>query len=372
MSRADLVFLHPSDELYGADRMLLTMLDAVPAQVTVQVWLPTDLPHPELSLCEELTARGVTVRHVDLPILRRAYRTPRSLARLAGRVRRTRAELRETAPRIVYCTTSAAWLGTLAARWAGVRTVLGHAQEIWKRSDRAVLNHLGARCDRVIAISDAVATSLPPRLAGRVVVVTNATPDPGPVPGVDTHSGPVRYLVASRWNGWKGHRTLLRAWELAGCPGQLTVLGGPPLSGDVVDVPALVEALSRPDSVTVVGEVSDTSSYVEGSDVMIVPSEEPEPFGLVAIEAFAAGRPVVASAAGGLADIVSDGLDGWLFPAGDAAALAEILRGLTRDDAVAAGARARETFDASYTVGGYAARWRDALADLAWPATSLR
>ena len=43
--RPDLVFIHPSDELYGADRMLLQLLASVGEGHSVEVWLPTDLPH---------------------------------------------------------------------------------------------------------------------------------------------------------------------------------------------------------------------------------------------------------------------------------------------------------------------------------------
>jgi glycosyltransferase involved in cell wall biosynthesis len=55
--------------------------------------------------------------------------------------------------------------------------------------------------------------------------------------------------------------------------------------------------------------------------VAVVPSVWPEPFGLVAMEAMAAARPVIASAIGGLADIVEDGVTGVLVQPGDPLAL---------------------------------------------------
>ena len=88
-------------------------------------------------------------------------------------------------------------------------------------------------------------------------------------------------------------------------------------------------------------------------DVVLMPSRY-ESFGLVAIEAMAAGKPVVALAAGGLAEVVTDGEDGILVPDG-----AEAVQGLTaallrlgRDEVMrrrlAAGAR--RSFEAKYTV----------------------
>ena len=92
---------------------------------------------------------------------------------------------------------------------------------------------------------------------------------------------------------------------------------------------------------------------------MIVPSEQPEPFGLVAIEAFARSRPVLASAAGGLLDIVTAERDGWFFPPGDAAALADLLKRIDRAEVARTGAAARATFEARFTSERYAADWWD-------------
>lgn len=61
------------------------------------------------------------------------------------------------------------------------------------------------------------------------------------------------------------------------------------------------------------------------ADICVVPSLWEEPFGLVAVEAMAAARPVVASRVGGLQDIVRDNLTGYLCPPGDAGVLAECL-----------------------------------------------
>lgn len=67
------------------------------------------------------------------------------------------------------------------------------------------------------------------------------------------------------------------------------------------------------------------------ASIVAVPSVWPEPFGLVGIEAFAAGRPVVASATGGVADWLQDGVSGLTVRPGDAAALAKALEQLLGD-----------------------------------------
>ncbi|MGN6607611.1 MAG: glycosyltransferase family 4 protein [Jatrophihabitans sp.] len=356
-----ILFIHPSDELYGADRMLLEFLAALPDDVTPEVWLPQDLEHPQRPLCVELERTGVAVRHVDLPIVRRAYRRPRALLSLVRRTFRLRRQLAGHRPDLVYCTTSAAFLCAAAARFAGVPDVVGHLQEIWSRSDRMALGLLARACHRLIAISGPVAASAGPALSRRARVVANGTSDPKWFPKIGERVGPLNLVVASRWNGWKGHRTLLAAWERAGIDATLTIAGGPPLSGEAVDVPAVVEGLTNRDSVRIIGEVADIGPLIDDADVVIVPSDRPEPFGLVAIEAFAHGRPVIASAAGGLVEIVGEGGGGWLFPPGDVAALARVLAGLDRNEAADAGTAARERFLQQFTREAFAARWRAAV-----------
>jgi len=67
------------------------------------------------------------------------------------------------------------------------------------------------------------------------------------------------------------------------------------------------------------------------ADVVVVPSVY-EPFGLVALEAAALGTPLVASDTGGLAEIVVNGETGLTFPALDAAALADAVTAMLRDE----------------------------------------
>ena len=90
-----------------------------------------------------------------------------------------------------------------------------------------------------------------------------------------------------------------------------------------------------------------------------------EGFGLTAVEAMASGKPVVATAVGGLMDIVVPGETGWLAPAGDADGLARRVEGLLRNPAEAqslgrAGRqRARDQFDVARLVAGIESLYAD-------------
>ncbi len=96
----------------------------------------------------------------------------------------------------------------------------------------------------------------------------------------------------------------------------------------------------------------------------VVPSVWPEPFGIVVLEAMAAGRPVIASRIGGLTDLVVDGETGYLVPPGDVAALGNAITRLARDSQLcaqlgAAGERRLEQFRARSVVPRVEAVYRE-------------
>jgi glycosyltransferase involved in cell wall biosynthesis len=89
-------------------------------------------------------------------------------------------------------------------------------------------------------------------------------------------------------------------------------------------------AASRP-AVAVVGKLSpsDCSRLVERSRAVVLPSQWEETFGLVAVEAMAAGVPAVAPAHGSFPELIGDG--GILFEPGRADALSEALQAVDTD-----------------------------------------
>ncbi len=96
-------------------------------------------------------------------------------------------------------------------------------------------------------------------------------------------------------------------------------------------VQAQAEALGLGQHLHMAGFRADIPQVLAAADVVVHCSVKPEPFGRVIIEGMAAGRPVVASALGGAAEIIADGVDGLLTPAGDPAVLAAALLRLLAD-----------------------------------------
>ncbi|MBA3559937.1 MAG: glycosyltransferase family 4 protein [Gemmatimonadaceae bacterium] len=103
------------------------------------------------------------------------------------------------------------------------------------------------------------------------------------------------------------------------------------------NVHRLARKLGIASSVDMTGHLSRDvlEQTCEAAWVQAVPSLWAEPFGIVAVEAMMRGRAVVATAGGGLSEIIRDGLTGYLVPPGDAQSLADALLKLLRDRAVA-------------------------------------
>jgi glycosyltransferase involved in cell wall biosynthesis len=101
-------------------------------------------------------------------------------------------------------------------------------------------------------------------------------------------------------------------------------------------------------------------------DVYVQPSLG-EPFGIAALEAMAAGLPVVATSAGGLPELVEHGRTGWLIPPCDPSALADRLRSLLIDPGerhrmgIAGHVRARRAFSIDRMIGSISAIYDELL-----------
>jgi len=136
----------------------------------------------------------------------------------------------------------------------------------------------------------------------------------------------------------KGVPLLMEAWTklVAGRAGPQPVLriaGAGPLRETLL---AWQRALPRPGGVELLGWVEDMPELYRTLDLLVCPSRY-EGFGLAAVEAMACGRPVVATRASSLPEIVEDGVTGLLTPPDDADALRDALAALLDDR----GARAR-------------------------------
>ena len=127
-----------------------------------------------------------------------------------------------------------------------------------------------------------------------------------------------KILIIGRLIPWKGQELLLNAFQkikLTHKKIKLYIAGGPPKGSEEYAqfLNDLVAKLNIENDVEMLGFTNNTSELYINSDLVVVPSLKPEPFGRVAIEAMSYGRPVVAARHGGLVEIVRDNEGGLLF-----------------------------------------------------------
>ncbi len=188
---------------------------------------------------------------------------------------------------------------------------------------RRVLNRLHVR----IAVSEAAAWTGRRWFGGHYRVVPNGVhvePEHAARAASRPPGDGLRIVFVGQSVERKGLPLLLRAFEALRehIPTELTVVG--PSREELL--PLMLDARG----VTALGKVDEAEKrrVLQQADVLCAPSLGAESFGMVLTEAFAAGTPVIASDIAGYRDVVRDGLDGVLVPAGDARALAEALRDL--------------------------------------------
>jgi glycosyltransferase involved in cell wall biosynthesis len=264
-------------------------------------------------------------------------------ARYAWRLSRW---LRELDPDVVHANSlKSGYYGALAARLAGKPV-------IWHLHDRLASDYLPAAAARLTRaavrwLPDLVvcnsretrrAAALPASPAYPVIASACAL---AARPGQRRGGARVIGLVG-RLAPWKGQDVFLRAFATvaAGVPGLEARVIGAALFGEddyAGRLRRLAQDLGIGDRVTFTGFVADVARELSDLDILVHASVLPEPFGNVIVEGLAEGVPVVASDAGGPAEIITDEVNGLLVPPGDVAALAGALHRLIAD----AGLRAR-------------------------------
>lgn len=345
------LFVHTTSEVGGSDVSLAQIVERLdPARYRAVVALPSDGP-----LVARLEAAGAEV--AVLPRMRKltsrkgtaglaafAAGYPLGVASLAALIRRTNSDL-------VHTNTIHNLYGWAAARLTG-RPHVWHVREIvWqsaalRRVERALA--LGFSC-RVIVTSAAVGRMFERDgvMPARVVTVAN---------GVDTGrfttgtSGRVRadfgipdaspiVGAASRLDVWKGLEDFIDAAALVhrARPDVRFVIAG----GAIEGLEAYARDLRARASLRGLDGVmifagwkygpAEMPEFFRSIDVFVLPSREPEPFGLVVLEAMASGRPVIATAHGGPLEIVRDGETGVLVEPGRADALATAVSAMIAD-----------------------------------------
>lgn len=310
-------------------------------------------------------------------ILRSAGSAAGFIPRLVRAIRSSHADL------VVANSLKSAVFASIAAPLAGRRWV-------WHLHDRIAADYL----PRPLVVAMRALASVGPR---RIVVNSRATMQTLTAqarqratiayPGMDADAfrpaepGSERMIgIIGRISPTKGQQEFLRAAAMVSAEHpdvRFLVVGGALFGEDAYErsVRALPAALGLSDRVEFTGWVPDARPYLRTLTALVHASPTPEPFGQVVVEAMAAGVPVVATAAGGVPEILDpDGEGGAgatalgiLVPPGDVDALAAAILSIlaqpeaTAERAVAAKASAEQRFSIDSTVTVIRRAWRAAV-----------
>src|SRR5262245_10348001 len=354
-SARTLLFVHSSDEMYGADRILLQLIQGLDKQrFRPIVVLPNDVPYGGL-LSQALRQSGVETIRLKLAVLRRQYFTSVGIAKYLFRLATSTFELlrliQQESVDLVHSHTAGVVSGAIAAHLTGTPHVWQILEIIIRpRFLRRLLAWLMPRlADEIVAGSGPTRDHL---WAGdqlnqkRVVVIHNGVD----ASRFDSARGlgqqlrgewaikPEQPLVGmiGRVNHWKGQDYFVKAANLVrrSHPEACFALVGGTVHGQehlIQDLKALVVELKLSSAVIINDFRSDVPSVLDAYDIFVLPSTLPDPFPTVVLEAMAAGKPVIANAHGGALEIVKHGVTGLLVKPGQLCEMAAAINRLLDD-----------------------------------------
>lgn len=306
-----IICVHPSAELYGADRCLVDVLSGLKQArfySDIEVIVPADGP-----LNDVLKNVGVLCQVKNTWVLRRANFLRDNVVGIFSRFgQMVRAWRNLSNFDCLYISTVVCLDYLIAARFAPQKCkVVVHVHEIPKNKE-LFLFRLLLKWSKARLIFNSNATQKAFNLPGTVIYNGISIDEKNVVVAEDVDNRNVNILLIGRINAWKGQDLLVDACKRLVDSGvsnfSVCLLGG--VYGDQehfkTNLLDKINKFNLQDKILIKDFLNDPSAEYKKSDVVVVPSKLPEPFGRVAVEALGHGKPVVASAHGGLVEIVDE------------------------------------------------------------------
>lgn len=314
-----ILFVHSSSEMYGSDKSLLNIVNNIDYEkFDIDVILPCEGP-----LLDKMKLNPkIKVNIYDVAILRRKNLTLIGILSYIKHFCKSykfiKKYIRENSIDIVYTNTSVVFPGAIAAKRVGIKSVW-HIREIIKNKleNKVISRIVNKYADIVIANSQATADSIFVDKE-KIKVVYNSV-DEFDIVKNKTNNKDKNFVVgmAGRINRWKGQKLFVEAAEivLKKYPKTKFLIAGSAYSGEEYLEEELKEIINNKklnNSIKLLGQVNNMKEFYENIDIFVLPSIQPEPFGLVVIEAMDARVPVIATNHGGPTEIIENNKDGYL------------------------------------------------------------
>jgi glycosyltransferase involved in cell wall biosynthesis len=331
-----ILFIHQSAELYGSDKTMLYFL----SELDKTKYFPVIVLPFEGPLKTELEKNNIKV--VIAPVLKlyRKMFTPKNGIKFLKEYKEGIKALdnlhNEHDFKLVYSHTLAALIGIIFANKRKIKH-LWHVQEIIAKPkffNLAFKKILSLECNQKV-VYDSIATmnfwiSNNKTLTAKSEVVWNGIE----VKNIQTFTNEelldvrknfflsnkdeIIIALVGRINSWKGQQLLLSAFNILSktIPNiKLVYLGSAPPNQEIfeINLKKKIKELNLEEKVIVIPFQKDITKFWSSIDIAVVPSTEPEPFGMVVIEAMLAKKPVIASNHGGPTEIVINNETGLLI-----------------------------------------------------------
>lgn len=346
----NIVFLHSSSELYGSDRSLLNLVKNLDKdKFNITVILPEDGP-----LVDKINSfDNVEVIINELAVLRRKNLSLSGMSKyfieLMRSIKFINNLIKEKSIDIVYTNTSVIFVGGISAKICKVKSVW-HIREIIKsKYERFIVSKIvNIFSDYIIANSKATAEAIS-KNKDKVKVVYNAI-------DIEKNSGledidevykevaativksnnKIKIGMAGRINRWKGQKLFVDMAKLVSEENDNVefLIAGDVYKGEdyiLDDLKGYILESGVKDKIGLLGQVDNMSNFYKKLDIFVLPSIQPEPFGLVVIEAMNNKLPVVATNHGGPVEIIDNNIDGFLVDYKDAREMAQVVNKLIKD-----------------------------------------
>lgn len=349
----NILFIHQSAEMYGSDKTLLVLLQNLDkTKYCCTVILPNEGP---LKTALELEA----IKVVIAPVLK-LHRKMFKLKNIYLLVKEVRLGFRilnmlhnQIKFDLVYSNTLAVLLGICFARIARIKHIW-HVHEIIESPKlfKVAFRFLLQLKVNSLIIYNSVATQkfwigTQKNLSKHLVILNGLDANfdklsENKIQNIrntifkSNNKNDIIIALVGRISRWKGQIILLKAFSLIAkdrSDVKLIFIGSAPLNQHALleDLQLNIKNYGLEHNVVIVPFYDKIFDFWQAVDIAVVPSTEPEPFGLVAVEAMLAGKPVVASNHGGLSEIILNNETGFLIPPNNEITLKQAVQKLIDD-----------------------------------------
>lgn len=335
----NILFLHSSSELYGSDRSLLNLIRSLDKNnFNSVVILPED--GPLLHELERIDNVDVIIK--EIAVLRRKNLSIKGFIQYGRDFLKSLIFLKKIIKRkkidIVYTNTAVVFPGGIIAKLLGKKSIWHIREIISNRYERKVVSIIvNMFSDIIIANSKATKNAISSN-EKKVKVIYNAIESKQiKLPDREKNiKDEIIIGMAGRINRWKGQKLFVDMAERV-LKENLNVkflIAGDVYKGEthiLEDLKEYIDSKNLKEKIILLGQVNDMNSFYNSLDIFILPSIQPEPFGLVVIEAMDRGIPVVVTNHGGPVEIIDNNINGYLVDYTNSTEMSEKVLSLVND-----------------------------------------